>query len=54
MTSCINNRVIEIVELIKFLTFFQTKPVHIPEKSKEYKPRDPLEFVRNIWGKINY
>ncbi|XP_052798084.1 PRKR-interacting protein 1 homolog [Mya arenaria] len=26
------------------------KPVFIPEKSKDYKPRDPLEFVRNVWG----
>jgi hypothetical protein len=30
--------------------FFQTKPVYIPEKSKDYKPREPLEFIRNIWG----
>ena len=30
---------------------FQEKPAHIPDKSKPYKPRDPLEFVRNVWGK---
>ena len=26
------------------------KPVFIPNYSKEHKPRDPLEFIRNVWG----
>lgn len=30
--------------------FLQEKPVFIPEQSKEYKPREPMEFVRNVWG----
>ena len=33
---------------------FQDKPVHIAERPKDYKPRDPLEFVRNIWGKETF
>ena len=34
-----------------FFFFFKAKPAYIPDPSKDYKPRDPLEFIRNIWGK---
>ncbi|CAG2210407.1 PRKR-interacting protein 1 homolog,PRKR-interacting protein 1 [Mytilus edulis] len=27
-----------------------SKEVFIPESSQERKPRDPLEFIRNVWG----
>lgn len=30
----------------------KAKEVFIPDASQERKPRDPLEFIRNVWGNV--
>ena len=30
----------------------KAKEAFIPDASQERKPRDPLEFIRNVWGNL--